>query len=117
MIEGLFTTVTNVNFDDAAIMSQIKAVKEEKAKLTQGCSGCSSRCGRNDSYNMERLWNADEDIRSLKSLILSPGAEWRAYAYHALMLGYSDDEVNAFFYEGLFAVGEDWGMEELLPLF
>lgn len=116
MIEGLFTTVTNVNFDDAAIMSQIKAVKEEKAKLTQGCSGCSSRCGRNDSYNMERLWNADEDIRSLKSLILFGLRGMAAYAYHALMLGYSDDEVNAFFYEGLFAVGEDWGMEELLPI-
>ncbi len=116
MIEGLFTTVTNVNFDDAAIMSQIKAVKEEKAKLTQGCSDCSSRCCRNDSYNMERLWNADEDIRSLKSLILFGLRGMAAYAYHALMLGYSDDEVNAFFYEGLFAVGEDWGMEELLPI-
>ncbi len=116
MIEGLFTTVTNVNFDDAAIMNQIKAVKEEKAKLTQGCSDCSSRCGRNDSYNMERLWNADEDIRSLKSLILFGLRGMAAYAYHALMLGYSDDEVNAFFYEGLFAVGEDWGMEELLPI-
>lgn len=116
MIEGLFTTVTNVNFADAAIMSQIKAVKEEKAKLTQGCSDCSSRCCRNDSYNMERLWNADEDIRSLKSLILFGLRGMAAYAYHALMLGYSDDEVNAFFYEGLFAVGEDWGMEELLPI-
>lgn len=116
MIEGLFTAVTNVNFDDAAIMNQIKAVKEEKAKLTQGCSGCSSRCGKNDSYNIERLWNADEDIRSLKSLILFGLRGMAAYAYHALMLGYSDDEVNAFFYEGLFAVGEDWGMEELLPI-
>ncbi len=116
MIEGLFTTVTNVNFDNDAIMRQIEAVKEEKAKLIAACGGCSSRCSRNDNYNMEQLWNEDEDIRSLKSLILFGLRGMAAYAYHALMLGYSDDEVNAFFYEGLFAVGEDWGMEELLPI-
>ena len=38
-----------------------------------------------------------------------------AYAYHALVLGYSDEDVNNFFYEGLFAVGEDLDMEQLLP--
>ena len=31
-------------------------------------------------------------------------------------LGYTDDEVNRFFAKALFAVGEDWGMEELLPI-
>ena len=39
-----------------------------------------------------------------------------AYAYHALVLGYTDDEVNNFFYKGMFAIGEDWGMDKLLPL-
>jgi hydroxylamine reductase len=33
-----------------------------------------------------------------------------------MVLGYTDDEVNSFFYQGMFAVGEDWGMEELLPI-
>ena len=32
------------------------------------------------------------------------------------MLGYTDDAVNDFFAKALFAVGEDWGMEELLPI-
>ena len=31
-------------------------------------------------------------------------------------LGYTDDEVNRFFAKALFAIGEDWGMEELLPI-
>lgn len=39
-----------------------------------------------------------------------------AYAFHAMVLGYSDEEVNAFFYEGLCAVGEEWTMEQLLPV-
>ena len=36
-----------------------------------------------------------------------------AYAYHARVLGYTDEEVNNFFYRGLFAVGEDADMEDV----
>jgi hydroxylamine reductase len=65
---------------------------------------------------MNKLWTDNEDIRSLKSLILFGLKGMAAYAYHALVLGYSDEEVNNFFYEGLFAVGEDWDMEQLFPV-
>ncbi|NLV49839.1 MAG: hydroxylamine reductase, partial [Clostridiales bacterium] len=61
-------------------------------------------------------WNADEDIRSLKSLILFGLRGMAAYAYHALMLGYTDADVNAFLYEGLFAVGSEMDMQQLLPV-
>lgn len=58
-----------------------------------------------------------EDIRSLKSLILFGIRGMAAYAYHAAVLGYTDPEVDRFFYKALFAVGmEDWGMDELLPI-
>ena len=33
-----------------------------------------------------------------------------------MVLGYMDEEVNRFFAKALFAIGEDWGMEELLPV-
>ena len=116
MIEGLFTTVTNVSFNEKTIRELIDRVHEEKARLVPGCSGCGSRCGRNDDYDMNLLWNAQEDIRSLKSLILFGVRGMAAYAYHAMVLGYTDDAVNRFFAKALFAVGEDWGMDELLPI-
>ena len=116
MIEGLFMTLTNVNFNEEAILSQIETVRREREALIPGCSSCASACGRNDEYDMTRLWTDDGDIRSLKSLILFGLKGVAAYAYHALVLGYSDEEVNNFFYEGLFAVGEDWNMEQLLPV-
>lgn len=116
MIEGLFTTLTNVNFNEETILSQIEAVRREREILIPGCMECVSPCGRNAEYNMMQLWTDDEDIRSLKSLILFGLKGVAAYAYHALVLGYSDDEVNNFFYEGLLAVGEDWDMEQLLPV-
>lgn len=116
MLEGLFTTITNVNFNRETIQEQIESVTREKDALIPRCGECAQPCGRNDNYDMKELWNADADIRSLKSLILFGLRGMAAYAYHARMLGYSDEEVNSFFYEGLFAVGEDWNMEQLLPV-
>ncbi|MDY2617505.1 MAG: hydroxylamine reductase, partial [Oscillospiraceae bacterium] len=116
MIEGLFTTVTNVNFNEKTIRDLIDRVHAEKARLVPNCYSCTSRCGRNDDYDMRLLWSAQEDVRSLKSLILFGVRGMAAYAHHAMVLGYADEEVNRFFGKALFAVGEDWGMDELLPI-
>ncbi|MGD9559554.1 MAG: hydroxylamine reductase, partial [Oscillospiraceae bacterium] len=116
VLEGLFTTITNVNFDDATVQKYINAVQAETQSLRGGCAGCSSCGAASGDYDMENMWNANEDIRSLKSLILFGMRGMAAYAYHALVLGYTDPAVTAFFYKGLAALGEDWGMDELLPL-
>ncbi len=39
-----------------------------------------------------------------------------AYAYHAIVLGYSDETVNHFFYQALSALQEDWSVTELLSI-
>ena len=116
LIKGLFTTITNVNFNEATIRALIDEVHAEKQKLVPRCSECASPCGRNDDYDMAKVWKTDEDIRSLKSLILFGIRGMAAYAYHAGVLGYSDKTVNEFIAKALFAVGEDWGMTELLPI-
>ncbi len=116
MIEGLFTTVTNVNFNEETLHKMIDQVHEEKSRLVPNCTACSSACDRSNDYDMTQLWNANEDIRSLKSLILFGIRGMAAYAHHAMILGYTDDEVNQFFAKALFAIGEDWGMDELLPI-
>ena len=117
IIEGLFTTITNVSFDNVTIKRLIEYVKLEKTRLVPQCGGCGAPCGRNDNYDMQKLWNADEDIRSLKSLILFGIRGMAAYAYHAMVLGYSDNDVNNFFVKALFTIGmDDFGMNELLPV-
>ena len=117
VLEGLFTTITNVNFNNETISALIKKIEAEKERLVPKCLCCSSACGRNDNYDMNELWNANEDIRSLKSLILFGIRGVAAYAYHADVLGYRDADVNQFFYKALFAIGmKDWGMDELLPI-
>ena len=117
VIEGLFTTITNVNFNNETISAIIEKVEAEKARLVQNCCSCLSVCAQSDNYDMNKLWAADEDIRSLKSLILFGIRGVAAYAYHAAVLGYHNPDVNTFFYKALCAVGtDDYGMEELLPI-
>ena len=65
---------------------------------------------------MNNIWNADEDIRSLKSLILFGVRGMASYAYHAMVLGYTDASLNQFFVTALSALSKDWGMNELLPI-
>ena len=114
IVEGLFATLT---FDDDALLAIMERVEAEKRKLVPECCNCASPCGRNNDYDMGKLWNADEDIRSLKSLILFGIRGVAAYVYHAAVLGYKDEAIHKFLYKALFAIGmDDWGMEELLPI-
>ena len=117
VVEGLFATLTNVNFDNDALAAILDRVAMEKQRLVPECFRCASACGRSKDYDMEKLWNADEDIRSLKSLILFGIRGVAAYAYHAAVLGCRDECIHRFLYKALFAIGmDDWGMEELLPI-
>ncbi|MBQ7865884.1 MAG: hydroxylamine reductase [Clostridia bacterium] len=114
--EALFTTVTNVNFNNETIHTLMEKIAEEKRRVVPACSDCAHPCGRNDDYDMSLLWNADEDIRSLKSLILFGIRGMAAYAYHAAVLGYTDSTVDEFFLHALDVLGNEWHMESLLPI-
>ena len=117
VLEGLFTTITNVNFNDETLKLLIDKIEDTKKKLVPNCFTCSDSCGRNNNFDMSTLWTTDEDIRSLKSLILFGIRGMAAYAYHASVLGYTDETITKFLYKALFAIGmKDWGMDKLLPI-
>lgn len=101
IIDALFTTITNVNFDSASIQEEIN-----KVLFTSG----------EKDFDVQCVWSTDEDIRSLKSLILFGLKGIAAYAYHARILGYSDKDVDNFFYEALQDISKDLYKDELLQL-
>ncbi|WP_295210642.1 hydroxylamine reductase [Ruminococcus sp.] len=107
MLKGLFTTITNVNFNDVTIKQMTTAVREEKGRINSN---------RFEDHDMKELWKEHEDIRSLKSLILFGIKGMAAYAYHALALGKKDDEVNGFFYKALRAIADEKDADKLLAL-
>ena len=113
--EALFATLTNVNFDNEALERLMDQVLAEKYRLTPECGTCAACCGRNDDYDLERLWNMEEDQRSLRSLILFGIRGVAAYAYHAATLGYRDADVDAFLLKALVILGvEELSLEKLL---
>ncbi|MFV0517016.1 MAG: hydroxylamine reductase [Aminipila sp.] len=116
IIEGLFTTVTNVSFNDETLTELIDKVRAEKDKIVPECLKCSSSCGNTDDYDMKKIWDDNEDIRSLKSLILFGIRGMAAYAYHATVLGYNDKDVDAFFYKALAVIGYEMEASDLLPV-
>lgn len=100
---ALFSTLTNVNFDDLSLAALV-----EKVRLAR------VQAGGGEAYDLGRLWQAQEDVRSLKSLLLFGLKGIAAYASHARALGRVSDEVTAFLYRGLALIASDAVKEELL---
>ncbi|MHC1786546.1 MAG: hydroxylamine reductase [Christensenellales bacterium] len=104
VLAGLFTTITNVSFNNDTLRPLIQRVRDEAA-----------RYGGGQDYDMDLLWTApDEDLRSLKSLILFGLRGVAAYAYHAMVQGYRDPRVDAFFYEALRQIADEGDKDKLL---
>ena len=117
ILEGLFTAVTNVNFNNDTITALMQRIEDEKKRLVPNCFFCLASCGRTEDYDMQKLWTADEDVRSLKSLILFGIRGVAAYAYHAAVLGYTDAAIHNFLIKALVTIGMDGlGTDELLPV-
>lgn len=114
ILEGLFTTVTNVNFHAETLNALIERVNHEKIKILSTQDNFKHEDIKN--YDISSLWSSNEDIRSLKSLLLFSIRGMAAYAYHAMVLGYQNEEVNQFFYKALSTLPKDKNIEELLPL-
>lgn len=116
VLAAIFSTLTNVNFYDACLEDQIKALHEARQTLLSTCKDDACVFAASD-YDMKNLWNDNEDIRSLKSLILFGIRGLSAYAYHASVLGAVDEEVGKFILEAMVMVGKaNQGIPELLPV-
>ncbi len=126
--ELLFVTVTNTNFDEDAIVAHIRralGIRDEIRELAGSVpdhdavrwSGSTRDefLAKSESCGIDSL-SDDPDHRSLKSLVLYGLKGIAAYAEHAAVLGFYDDEVTAFFVKGLSALTEPHTTDELFSL-
>ncbi|MFA5688926.1 MAG: hydroxylamine reductase [Kiritimatiellales bacterium] len=107
VIEALFTTVTNVNFDPATLEAMIRAGE----KIIQDLGGTTTIDFSADCAGLLKQGEAagvvqykkelGDDITGLQYLILFGLKGMAAYAHHAHVLGKEDDSVFAFFHEAL----------------
>ena len=128
LINSLFITITNANFDDAAILDEIKAglkLREElKALATDEEKKEAEKYGAdlvNWYYESDEdlikfsenqsvvgvLRTENEDVRSLRELIMYGLKGMAAYAEHAFNLGKTSEEIFAFVEEALLGTMDD----------
>ncbi|OGD54343.1 hydroxylamine reductase [Candidatus Bathyarchaeota archaeon RBG_13_38_9] len=130
--EALFTTITNVNFNPDLISSLIKEAYDHKERIKQKfLVEYRKKHGKdyNDAVPSAAEWtpkdsidelieqsrkigfldhtNLDDDIRSLREILLYGMKGMAAYDSHARILGYTNEEVSEFFYNGLTALQDD----------
>ena len=134
--EGLFTTITNVNFDPDTILPFLRKAVELRGELQAAYQAKKGAYAGNipaaatfqPAATLDALLkqasaaylpadNPSEDIRSLRELLLFGLKGMAAYADHARVLGREDETVNAFFHEGLSAlVNDSFGVNEYLAV-
>uniref|UniRef100_A0AB33J0Y9 Hydroxylamine reductase n=1 Tax=Prevotella sp. GTC17259 TaxID=3236795 RepID=A0AB33J0Y9_9BACT len=131
IVDALFTTITNANFDDEALLQRIDTGIELKKRLIAQAVQNNIALpdyqeviwnGDRNEYDAEGdrqgiLRNANEDLRSLKELTILGLKGIAAYYEHAARLGYRDETITDFMSTALAGItNPDAEMNTLLNL-
>ncbi|MFA5524530.1 MAG: hydroxylamine reductase [Tissierellales bacterium] len=134
IIECLFMTITNANFDKARFVSKIKEALKLRDEIKESVVGAGGSII--DITHDSATWFADteeafdekskyvgilatenEDVRSLRELLIYGLKGMAAYAEHALNLNYEDEGVNTFIGKALVATtNNNLSADELVAL-
>ncbi|MHB1653276.1 MAG: hydroxylamine reductase [Desulfitobacteriaceae bacterium] len=124
IMEGLFSTITNANFDKDSFVARIKeglalrdSLKEEIVKAGGKLPASlhdSATWSAESVAEFEKkaavvgiLATVNEDVRSLRELLVYGLKGMAAYAEHAFVLGYNDDNIFKFVTKALAATTDD----------
>lgn len=131
IFDGLFSTITNANFDEAAFIIRIKRTLRVRDELKDKALDAGIVLPHHDSINWFAFTGAEfeakaaevgilsetnEDVRSLKELIIYGLKGLAAYAEHAFNLNHESNEIFAFMERALAATTQDLTVDELVAL-
>lgn len=105
IVDGLFTTITNVSFDTEKAADLAMQIREQW-----------EACGGEAAIEPEELFCGDENLISLRSTLLFGLRGMAAYAHHARVLGKRDPEVDQWFVKGMAELAKEHSVEEWLSL-
>ncbi len=130
--EALFTTITNVAWEDSSIITKIedglKIRDDVKAKAGSAADGNLPDCATWTPRNREEMKTkalsgevrinaaSNEDVASLRSLLIFGIKGIAAYAEHAAVLGYEKDDIYKFLIEALASTTKDLSVEAMIAL-
>lgn len=127
VIKSLFMTITNANFDEKAIENQIRkllTLRDDLVKKAEGQSFSDAvlfvvtdlESMNQKSATCGVLETKDEDVRSLRELVIYGLKGMAAYTYHAFNLGKENVEIYEFVYEALANTLEEESVDALVAL-
>ena len=132
VVESLFATITNANFDKKVFVSRAKeglALREalkvkaknagaDLANLPEAAmwTGETEEALNAKAGTVGVLATENEDVRSLRELITYGAKGLCAYLKHAKALNYDDDEIHGFMHKALAKTLEDLSVDELVAL-
>lgn len=125
LIDSLFMTITNANFDKDRFFAKIKEALKLRDELKAALIGKGVELGslsdaalfevnsddevvfKAESKEVGILATENEDVRSLRELIIYGVKGMAAYAEHAINLGYADPEISKFIRKAMAATLDD----------
>ncbi len=133
VFDGLFSTITNANFDKNSFDKRIKDALQLRKELYQKCVGngislpaelpdfAAWTASTIDEFEAKAeevgvLSTENEDVRSLRELVIYGVKGLAAYAEHAWNLGHKKEEIYTFMQRALVATTEDLSVDELVAL-
>lgn len=126
--QSLFMTITNANFDEERILSHIKKTLKlrdglkQKIQLPKSLHDSVTWTGKSYEDFQEKaktvgvLSTQNEDIRSLRELLIYGCKGVSAYYDHAAMLGFEDEKILQFLMEALASTTQDLTVDEMVGL-
>jgi len=122
VMESLFSTLTNTNFDPTDFKRRIAKALEIRDKLAADSERSEIPEAASISYeelmslDVGVLSTEDVNVRSLRELLIYGVKGLAAYAYHAELLGYRKNDVTQFIYRALRSTLEDIPMDDMTSL-
>ena len=128
--KALFATITNANFDNERIIGLIRDGLALRDELRVACisslpgdmpDAASWYSDEPEEYltkaeSVGALSTGDEDVRSLRELLIYGIKGIAAYADHAALLGHIDPEIHDFMMEALASTTQDLSTDEMVTL-
>ncbi|MBN1653078.1 MAG: hydroxylamine reductase [Deltaproteobacteria bacterium] len=133
VIDALFSTITNANFDERTILDKVVsalALRDQIRARVVDKSGSEVVAGMHDAATWAKdrvsleekaaaigvLSTEDEDVRSLRELLIYGLKGIAAYTHHAMVLGKEKAEIYDFLLEALASTTKTLGQSEMVGM-